>query len=182
MERRKKHKKRRKKRKVFIIDASVLQSAGETEHPISKSCRDVLFEVYEFCHKVGLTERISDEWKHHYSNFSKKWHRYMNGKGGIENISVTSDIEENFKEYFKNYPKERDERIVFKDIHLIEAALKADKIILSRDSEAKNVFNKYAERFPILKRIRWVDPTKEEDIKKWIKEGAPIKKKKGLGY
>jgi hypothetical protein len=45
----------------LIIDASVMRSAGETEHPVSKACRNTLFEVLKICHKVAVTTELLEE-------------------------------------------------------------------------------------------------------------------------
>lgn len=73
------------------------------------------------------------------------------------------------------------------DIHLIEAALKADKIILSMDEEVKVCFIHAARKVVTLRMIGWINPCKNDHtlddiIVLWLQNGAEIERVRLLGY
>ena len=50
----------RRKRRLVVVDASVVGSAGETDHPVSSSCRSCLEEIRLICHRVVLTAALRE--------------------------------------------------------------------------------------------------------------------------
>lgn len=71
---------------------------------------------------------------------------------------------------------------MLKDAHLIEAALNADKIVISLDDEAKNNYSKITNNFKKLKSVVWVNPVKEgAHVINWLQKGAKPKKSWQLG-
>ena len=73
-------------------------------------------------------------------------------------------------------------RILLKDIHLIEAALSMDRIVVSLDEKAKFHFASLVVQLPDLNQIMWVNPVADETVIEWLKEGAVPDKKRCLGY
>jgi hypothetical protein len=76
---------------------------------------------------------------------------------------------------------------VKKDIHLIEAALATDKIVISLDDKtARRFFTQAAqqvEELRELKTISWVNPDKpEESPISWLKSGANPEPERLLGF
>jgi len=63
--------------------------------------------------------------------------------------------------------------IALADRHLIEAALSADRIIISRDNDARDAFRKAAESVAEIRDITWVNPEEESDPRKWLEAGGP---------
>ena len=60
-----------------------------------------------------------------------------------------------------------------KDAHLLEAAIATDKLVSSRDDQARSVFRDVAVNVQELKPIVWVNPTRcEESPVRWLLEGA----------
>ena len=60
-----------------------------------------------------------------------------------------------------------------KDIHLIEAALAGDLVVISRDASAKRVFRKIFQGNNRIRRVMWLNPVSdstETDV--WLAEGA----------
>ena len=45
----------------LVIDADVVHSAGETEHPVSSACRRFLETVLDVGHQVVMTDAIMAE-------------------------------------------------------------------------------------------------------------------------
>jgi hypothetical protein len=72
---------------------------------------------------------------------------------------------------------------MLKDIHLIEAALLADKIIISIDGTAKGYFQEVMQEIIVLKQIAWANPCiDEEEVIDWLTNGADLEEKRLLGY
>jgi hypothetical protein len=64
-----------------------------------------------------------------------------------------------------------------KDIHLIEVALQADKLIISGDNTVRLIFWSSIEKISLLQEIVWLNPVEQfEFVVKWFKEGAKITK------
>ena len=69
-----------------------------------------------------------------------------------------------------------------KDAHLLEAAIATDKLVSSRDDQARSVFRDVAVNVQELKPIVWVNPTRcEESPVRWLLEGAQAEPHRMLG-
>jgi hypothetical protein len=72
---------------------------------------------------------------------------------------------------------------MLKDMHLVEAALQADRIVISMDETVRQCFHEVTRRIGVLKQIAWVNPCKSEDaLIEWLQEGAELEKERLLGY
>ncbi len=77
--------------------------------------------------------------------------------------------------------KKRD--VMLKDVHLIEAALKADKIVISMDETVRRCFHEATQKIGTLKQIAWVNPCKSEEMPiQWLQDGAELERERLLGY
>ncbi|MBW2145874.1 MAG: hypothetical protein JRI22_02515 [Deltaproteobacteria bacterium] len=167
-----------KESKRFVIDASVARAVGETEHPISKSCRDFLSEVLRVCHHLVITKDISQEWKNHQSRFASKWRSSMTARRKIKyldqdqlnNIVLRSEI-------FKTTANEKVHNALLKDLHLIEAAMATDCVIISLDEQARKLYHRISRKISALKNVVWVNPTKKDAIE-YLRSRASLKKKR----
>jgi hypothetical protein len=56
----------------------------------------------------------------------------------------------------RHISKPGDRAAIEKDLHLVEAALTTDKIIVTRDEKARLLFN-----LPMLQTVTWINPTRE---------------------
>jgi hypothetical protein len=70
----------RKHSKRIVVDASVARSAGQSQHPTSSACRDVLDSMLSICHRVVFTQAILDEWAAHQSRYAVQWLAAMKSK------------------------------------------------------------------------------------------------------
>lgn len=153
--------------KRLVIDASVLHASGESVHPTSRGCREFLEHVRDICHRAAATEAILNEWSTHQSKFAFGWRRAMYARRKIEILSVQPD------EAMRNRLPRPDLTVaeheaLLKDIHLIEAALAADKIVVSLDDEARALFDVGS-----LSTILWVNPVRHfADCLAWLAAGA----------
>jgi len=179
--------------KRLVIDADVLLSAGgeNATHSRAISCRDFLTSVLKVCHKVVTTSEMTAEWKKKSTKkekgrrlqaFASKWLRSMNARKKrifltpTQNASLRNRVK-------KSASKERDLEALLNDIHLIEAALGADGILISFDEEARRLFQKAAVTVGELRDITWVNPENEEEKSiQWLDAGAPKDDVRLLGH
>ena len=164
----------------LVIDADVVHSAGETEHPVSSACRRFLETVLDVGHHVVMTDAILAEWRHHMSRYSRRWRRRMYGRRLVIQIEVNED------EILRgriDAAVHRDQRaIVDKDIHLIEAAIATDRLVTSKDESARGVFKGASDGVVDLQQIVWVNPTCDNETPiEWLENGALDEKHRMLG-
>jgi len=64
------------------------------------------------------------------------------------------------------------------DVHLVEAALVTDRIVVSTDNSARRLFSVLAERHGLLRTVVWVNPAENPDrLVQWLEKGAkPVPK------
>ena len=136
----------------FIIDADIARSAGTTEHPISSGSRKLLENVALNGHVAAMCPNLRQEWRNHQSIFATKWLASMIAKKKVNFIKPTQDIR-NFIE--KNIVDCKNKEIALKDAHLLDAALKSDKIIASNDNTARAVFCELSKKNGSISTISW---------------------------
>lgn len=171
-----------------MIDASIAHSAGSGTafDQTSINCREFLRGVLRICHKMVMTPKLQKEWERHQSNFSTDWRNSMESKGKVfwpevaSIPSVTPDIELAARSLLGSSPGKV--RGAVKDSLLVEAALAADKTIVSLDEKARGLFSDLIAEFAPLKEIVWVNPDRvdSEEPLRWLEKGAPPEKKRRL--
>lgn len=170
--------------KRLVIDASVARAAGgeDATYPISKNCRDFLKATLTICHSAVMTSEIENEWKKHQSTFASRWRRSMEGRKKIFRSENTGNSELRLK-LDSIHIRRADKKIMLKDMHLIEAALITDKIVISLDEEVRELFDEYAVKLGDLKNAVWINPNKtDENPIAWLNAGARNEKHRHLGY
>ncbi len=172
-----------KMKKRLVIDASVIQSAGNTGHPVSRMCRDFLDEVLNICHRAVMTDEIKEEWDRHLTGFTINWKKMMEDRGKIyriRNFSINWEFRKKIEDTAEN---EKAKKEIEKDGLLYDAALQTDNIVVSRDDTVRKHLIKACETVNELKCIVWVNPTiPNEKPLEWLKTGAKPEKEKRLGY
>lgn len=155
----------------LVINTSIARAAGLSPHSTSKICRDFLEAVSKLCHSVVLTRDIFDEWKMHRSNYTSKWLVSMYARKKVcrlsksENLDLWSKIESSVE-------NDEDRLAMQKDFCLIEAAMATDWIVVSRDENARRLFNDAAKEIGELRNLMWVNPEKAEDqLISWLESG-----------
>ena len=191
-----------KNSKLLVIDASVLKASGDENatYPTSKHCYQFLQNVLEICHRAVLTRALETEWNNHRSRFGQAWRGKMERKGKLIRVKSLEESDLRAKIYMTdsflaNYMSEslsenlteKNRSAVKKDIHLIEAALATDKIVVSLDDNTARRFFALAaqgvEELSELKAIAWVNPDKpDESPIEWLKNGANAEPERMLGY
>lgn len=172
--------------KRLVIDASVLRAAGSVNavDARSRNCRDLLQAVVRICHRAVLTPELREEWNKHQSRFALTWRRDMVQRRKTVEIMVEPD--DDLRTRIEAAPLEalRGSRLdevavrqrraaMLKDCRLIEAALQADRIIISRDDAVRALFATASETVTDLRRVVWVNPDHaEEECLEWLAGGA----------
>lgn len=139
--------------RLLVVDASVVRSAGESEHPVSSSCRNCLEAIRHICHRVAVTPPIQVEWNNHMSRFSRKWRRSMAARRkplqpvtGVEIALDSAGL------------CEGDRQAIEKDRCLLEAAFAADHVIVTRDNALRSALSKTPKGTKLMARITWINP------------------------
>lgn len=153
----------------LVVDASIGAAAGLTDFPTSLRSREFLMEVLKISHRIVMTRDLAREWDNHQTRFSARWRAEMRSRRkivdveGIENAEFRSQI--------------RTSAAVLKDLHLIEAALATDRIVVSLDERARRELAVDAS-----KDIVWVNAVLEGGhAVYWLRNGAPDKEEWKLG-
>jgi len=145
----------KKHSRLLVVDASVAQSAGATEHPISSCCRDSLLAIRTICHRVVMTAEVQDEWNRHMSRFTRKWFRSMVARKKVHRCEGVplSHVDKACDELSAT---EQDR--LREDLLLVEAACAADGIIVTRDDVIQAIWHKCHDRLGVPKPIQWINP------------------------
>lgn len=142
--------------RLLVVDASVVRSAGETEHPMSSSCRNCLEAIRRICHRVAVTPAIREEWNKHMSRFSRKWRRSMAARRKPLQTVTSADIVLDSAGLC-----EEDQKVIEKDRCLLEAAFSADHVIVTRDDALRSALAKTPQGTQILAAITWINPVSD---------------------
>lgn len=174
-----------KLQKLLVIDANIARSAGgkQTQDEVSKGCRGFLMVMRDVTkHKVVTTEAILAEWYKHQSRFTLHWLTSMQKKGRVVDVDIPT--KGRLRSRVTNTTSSiASRKAMLKDIHLVEAAFHADKIVVSMDEAVRNCFHEASEKIDALKLIAWVNPCKrEETALEWLRDGAELDRERLPGY
>lgn len=148
--------------RLLVIDADVLRASGgqDAAHPTAQACRDYLRGVLDVCHRAYLTDKLADEWKDHASFFGASWKAAMARRGKLDRADDRPDPE--VRRPARRATLTDVQRDAFnKDIHLLEAALRASGIVVSCDRRLAAIVGEVMRFARKLKSIRFVDPVRE---------------------
>ena len=156
----------------LVIDANIMRSAGgeETESQTSLNCTDCLDLIKERKYKIALSEILLNEWDKHFSSHSANWFKERNDKGKVE---MYENIEnEELREKIAEAAEGEDiEKILMKDVHLLELALKTDRKILSLEKQCLKHFKEIVPKVKKISKIFWSNPDKPGDkTLEWLKK------------
>jgi hypothetical protein len=144
----------------LVIDASVALAAGLTMKPDSRRCREFLLAVLRISHRAAMSVRLRAEWKRHQSLFAARWLADMTSRGKVEEV-VDAPNERLRAEAPATISAQ-------KDLHLVEAALVTDKIVISLDDRARTELAVQA-----AADVMWVHPVGEGGhVIYWLRNGA----------
>ena len=164
----------------LVIDADIVSSAGETKHPISRTCRKFLDTLLDVGHQVVMTEAIREEWHRRISRYSKRWRRRMWARKRV--VKITGERDETLRGRIDASVSQDQRAMVAKDVHLVEAALATDRLITSQDERVRSALRTASNNVGELKRIVWVNPARgDEKPIDWLRDGAKAEEHRLLG-
>jgi rRNA-processing protein FCF1 len=120
---------------------------------MSASCRRCRDAILDICHKVAVSPAMLEEWKRHMSRFARKWLRSMAAHRKPPQSVEPTDVPINLSDYTNSARAQ-----IEKDLCLLEAALGAEKIIVTRDDSLKKALAQRPDGKALLKSIKWVNP------------------------
>jgi hypothetical protein len=125
-----------------------------------------------------VNEAIYEEWNNHRSAYANTWLMEMFGRKKVD--SIEQDLSNNLEDRVREIVTDVYEfETIRKDIHLIQSALAADKVVISLDDNARRAFAGLTNDIRILKEIVWVNP-QDSDFNAWLADGAKADLKKKL--
>lgn len=169
--------------RTLVIDTSIARSAGTTENPISKSCREFLEEIVRVGHYISVNKELVQEWQKHRSNFSLQWLSYMQRRGRVkfvqcveskvkvlsECVNATESITQNQK------------NAVRKDFLLLHCAWASDELVASMDEKMRELLATLSAECPDIGSVVWVNPVRlEDEALVWVKSGARTEENRKL--
>ncbi|HGM5053279.1 hypothetical protein [Serratia marcescens] len=148
-----------------IVDADIARSAGGSEHPVSKSSRELLSDIKSGENEVYFCQKLLQEWRKHNSLLARTWLASMiSSKKAILTKENLSSLHEEIE---KLIHEEKTKEIAKKDAHLVESAQKNGCIIFSNDNNARVAFSKIKEKITSIRGVIWLCPLERiEEIKR----------------
>ena len=169
-----------KMRRRLVIDASVAQSAGDSEDEQSSACRYFLTHVFQICHRAVFTKELLTEWKNHESTFAKRWRLYMAEEGKFLEDETAHPVELG-NQIKRLAGSSKKQSAMEKDAHLLAAAKAADSVVISLDETARRLFAELSRTVKDLRNVTWVNPNKQSEAPiRWLREGAKNEKSRQL--
>jgi len=146
-----------KQGRLLVVDASVARSAGESENLVSSSCRECLEAIRLICHRVAMTPDIQEEWDRHMSRFTRKWRRSMAARRKAIRRVDPASIPLNLDAYSASAKS-----AIEKDLHLLQAALAADRVIVTRDDSLRAALDGRPDGVALAGTIKWINPITDD--------------------
>ena len=167
----------------MVIDASVARASGgpDAVSPTSKNCSDFLQAALVVCHQIVLTTEILEEWHRHKSRFASRWLASMFARKKAKMIGSAED--QNLRDKIGQASQnEKARSAMLKDVHLLEAALMTDEIVVALDEIVRSLFMETAISVGEIRNIVWINPDRaDEKPLPWLDGGAKSDKKRCLG-
>jgi len=174
----------KKKSPALVIDADIARSSSKSPKPTPQHCRAFLHAVANHSYYLVMSPDLIAEWNKHQSRFTRKWRRKMYGRKRVMVVRPEYD-EKLYKRIEEAAESVRQRHAIFKDFHLVEAALATDQRIASMDEKMRRLLSIAALEKAVkeLRAIMWVNPDKpEEQAVAWLENGACYEKERCLGY
>ena len=159
----------------LVIDADVARAAGRaaSHDPTSAACRGFLTCTRdETRHVTAMSDKLSREWTEHASPFAVRWLAAMRSRGRLIDLGDTHEPDLH-SAITRHAATDAQRERVLKDLHLVETARRADRVVCSRDEVVRGDLRLLARRVTQLGRVIWVNPTHpDEEPLSWLRAGA----------
>jgi len=139
--------------RLLVVDTDVIRAAGKTDHPVSRASREILSAILKICHQVTYTESLREEWNEHQSRFSSRWRTAMAARQ--KPIKIGKEVPVALP---RDDLSEKNRRVIEKDRHILQAALAADKIIVTLEKELRDALSSTQKTRKVMDSIKWVHP------------------------
>jgi hypothetical protein len=173
------------KRKTLVVDTSVARAVS-TEEPVdpnARCCLEVL-NIIKNRYQIAMSKELRNEWRNYEGNraaYGLRWLIEMERHELVVEFEDTAD-QKLRDDILKTTRQVSRHRAMQKDFLLLEAALAADKTIISRDKKCRRYFQDAAVLVERIKNIVWTNPDLLEDqVIEWLQNGAPAEEKYQLG-
>jgi hypothetical protein len=152
-----------------IIDADVASHASNKPGLSKKTIAQMNIDTRAFLDALHnetkdvmvMYPELLHEWRFA-SKFSTAWRAQMVSERR-EKMIANPPITE-FRSLIANAGLNANEhQTAIDDLHLVEAAIKTGKIVISNERKSRNVLNKAASNVKVLKEIEWVSPRLKSD-------------------
>lgn len=141
-----------------------------------------MLSVLTVCHRIVMTKAIRKEWKEHQSGFARGWRVSMEARKKV--VPIDAPVDDALRAAAAaTATTEKCQTAMLKDMHLIEAALAADRGVIALDETVRALFHTAAGSVGILKTVLWVNPgIAEEAAVAWLENKAKRDKHRMLGF
>jgi hypothetical protein len=127
--------------------------------------------MLSICHRAVFSTDLLKEWRRHESGFARLWR--------VQMVSRRKEVRPPEEEgvdlgdaIAAGAPNERVADLLRKDLHLVSAALKTDRVIITLDDRAQEAYGHLSETLPTLKRVKWLDPSRAYgEVLGWLRGG-----------
>ena len=147
----------------FVVDVSVMCDAGQSESDRQKACREVLGAIRRG-HRIAWSDQLEDEWRRQrvQPQFARQWLVEMERRqrvrrvGQVEPAAASAAVGTLADGHERKGP-------MAKDLHLVEAALMADRVVISNDNRARGHFRWLLAQVQGAWGVAWANPTEPAD-------------------
>lgn len=176
-------------RKTIVVDACVgqIRFAGSRR----AAC---LHAVLTICHRAAMPDTLRAEWDKNaerdprLNQFAVRWRSDMARRG--KHLPKADPRDADLRHAIDDLAREQGtgsaedvRQIMLDDVHLLEAALASDHIVISVEGKCRRWFDRLAERVPRLRSIMWVNPEDDPEwTLAWLAAGAPHDPAHCLGH
>ncbi|MDO7877711.1 hypothetical protein Q5H93_23445 [Hymenobacter sp. ASUV-10] len=166
----------------MVIDADVLQSASARSGDAKAvACREALEAIRQVRHFVVQTPLLEEEWDNHASEYSLDWLVQMESRRRV--VHTVEEPRTGLDGALRKLPVTPEVlAIMLKDCHLLEAALAADHVVISKDEKAYAHFYHASASISQIRPVMWASPMRVADeCTGWLLAGAKPETKRRVG-
>lgn len=173
----------------LVVDTSVARAAGQQDSasPRGARCRGCLDLVTSAGHQLVWSPRIREEWhkkrengSYYASKYALDWLQLMLKKGRLFRPEEAPSLEDALRE---TSTTDKAKIAMVEDVHLIDAALASDRVVLSLDEEVRGCFRAVVDEVEPLRKVAWANPLRDEEaVLEWLRDGAKPQAERELGH
>ena len=156
----------------LVVDTNILRGASSTivAEPPGATLRAVLQAILRICHRAVVSPALAREYNKHASDYGTRWLSAMRTKGKVVEAEATPTSRSRRWQANASRKGSRPGEELQKDLHLVLAAMETDQIVVSCETNARDVLLEVMtpDDLPL---VSWavVGPHTEN----WLERGAP---------